>query len=94
MMGFKVFGLIAMVHAVILLVVSFFVLLAIRKIEKGEGLKIFGYVITALLWVAALGVFSTGVYKLSKGKGCMMQKEMKSNMQGMMQEKPGSPMMK
>ncbi len=94
MMGFKVFGLMVMVQAVMLLVVSFFVLFALRKIEKGGGLKVFGYVIVALLWVAAIGSFSTGVYKISKGRSCVDQGMMKQHMRGMMKEKPGSPMMK
>lgn len=96
MVGFKMFGLIAMVHAVMLLVVSFFVLFAMRKIEKQGGLRTFGYVVAALLWIAALGVFSAGAYKISKGKRCMDMDRgmMKQHMRGMMREKPDSPMMK
>jgi len=67
-------GLFAIVPASLVLTVSFFVLLALRKVESNV-LKAFGYVIAALLWVSALLVFSSGVYTLSTGK-CPMQKMM------------------
>lgn len=84
---FRMMGLFVIVQATLLLTVSFFVLFAMRKIEA-QGLKTFGYVITALLWLAALMLFSTGIYKISTGRpslGCMMQEMMKGKMQhGMM----------
>ncbi len=84
---FRLIGLFAIVQATLLLTVSFFVLFAIRKIEA-RGLKVFGYVITALLWLAALLLFSAGIYKVTTGRpamGCMMQEMMKGKMhQGMM----------
>ena len=39
------------VHAVVLLAVSFFILLAARKLDS-QNIKIFGYVIAVSLWVA------------------------------------------
>lgn len=56
-MGGGIFGL---VHAVILLAVSFFVLLAAIKSDS-KPLRAFGYVIAALLWVCAVLVFSKGI---------------------------------
>ncbi|MFH1269901.1 MAG: hypothetical protein ABIH75_02440 [Candidatus Omnitrophota bacterium] len=87
---FKLMGLFAIVPATLLLTVSFFVLLSLRKTEP-QGLKAFGYVITVLLCLSALLVLSVGFYKMSKGP-CMM-KEMK--MRGMMgQEMPKTMPMK
>jgi hypothetical protein len=42
--------------AALLLAVSFFVLQAVCKAETKGGLKTFGWVVTALLWAATLGV--------------------------------------
>jgi uncharacterized membrane protein len=84
-MGYGVFTL---VHAVILLVVSFFVLSAVIKSDS-RGLKAFGYVIVALLWICALLVFSKGIV----GKRCVMMD--KGMMAGAMDKKAGSmPMSK
>ncbi len=60
-------GLFAIIPATLLLAVSFFVLFTIRKIEA-QGLKAFGYVVSALLWFSALLVFSAGIYALSTGR--------------------------
>ena len=85
----RVIGLFALIPATVLLTISFFVLVVIGKIEK-VGLKAFGYVVAALLWVAALLASSAGIYTLSTGR-CPMQMMMFGKMQGMM---PGSmPMM-
>ncbi len=81
---FRVLGLLAIIPATVLLTISFFVLFALRKVEAA-GLKAFGYVIAALLWLGALMVFSLGIYTVSTGRHPMM-----SIMQGMM----GQQMMK
>ena len=94
----------AVVPTTMLLTVSFFVLALIRKIEA-QGLKAFGYVVAALLWVSALVIFSTGIYAISTGRphlaglkmmmgkcamSCpMMQQKMDMAAKGMM----GCPMM-
>jgi uncharacterized membrane protein len=102
MHGFRLLGLMAIIPATLLLTASFFVLFTLRKIEA-QGLKIFGYVITALLWIAALLVFSLGVYVISsgrhpimemmkQGKGCPMQQMMGyEHMSRMMQQYPDKP---
>jgi len=83
----RLIGLFALIPATVLLTISFFVLFSLRKLEK-EGLKAFGYVVAAFLWISALLVFSAGIYTLSTGrcpimKGCMTQDMMKHKM-GMM----------
>ena len=67
----KLIGLVAIIPLTMLLTVSFFVLLVLRKVEASP-LKIFGYVIAALLWLSALMVLSGGIYNLSTGKCPMM----------------------
>lgn len=92
---FRLLGLLAIIPAALLLTTSFFVLFVMRKLETG-GLKVFGYVIVALLWIASLLVFSAGVYTVSTGRHpmmCMMQEMMKSPMHGMMKGGKMSPMM-
>jgi len=93
MFMFKFMGLFAFAYAAVLLTVSFFVLFSLRKVET-QGLKAFGYVVTALLWIAALLIFSAGLYSVSSGftKGRMMQGMLKARMSGMVSG-PGSPMM-
>jgi len=63
-------GLFAIIPTTLLLTVSFFILLAVRKVEA-QGLKAFGYVIAALLWVSSLLVFTGGIYTLATGKPMM-----------------------
>ena len=63
-------SLIAVVPVALLLTVSFFVLLAVRKVEE-KGLKAFVYVVTCLLWLAALvvcwvAIYNTGRYPFSR----------------------------
>ena len=82
---FKIFALFAIVPATLLVAVSFFVLLAVRKTEKDQGLKVFGYVIAAFLWLSAAVVLATGVYHYARG--CHMLKCMKA---GMMHEGMGA----
>ena len=50
----------SLVHEVLILAVSFFVLLAARKTDS-QNIKTFGYVIAALLWVGAALVFGKGI---------------------------------
>lgn len=45
-------GLLLVVPVSVLLTISFFVLFAMRKLDRKE-LKAFGYVVTALLWISA-----------------------------------------
>jgi hypothetical protein len=81
---FRLLGLFAIIPTTVLLTISFFVLFTLRKTEAG-GLKVFGYVISALLWCGALLVFSLGIYTISTGR-CIMQEMMQCKMQGMMGE--------
>lgn len=66
-------GVIALVHAVILLAVSFFVLLAAHKTES-RNLKVFGYCVAVLIWGCAALVLGTGVSERNSmcHKGQMM----------------------
>ena len=64
---FRLVGLFAMIPATLLLTVSFFVLLVVRKAEP-HGLKAFGYVIAGLLWACTLLIFAAGVYTISTGR--------------------------
>lgn len=87
---FRLMGLFAIIPATVLLAISFFVLLSLRKVEI-QWLKAFGYVVAALLWISALMVFSLGIYKISTGSHlffCPMQQMMKGHVQGMMIESP------
>lgn len=86
-------GLFAIIPTTVLLTISFFVLYTLRRTDT-QGLKAFGYVIAALLWLSALLLFSAGIYTVSTGRPpvqCMMQKMMKMHTQEMMPEKmPGA----
>ena len=62
----KLSQLMAAVPIAVLLTVSFFVLVTLRKIEE-KGLKAFGYVVVAFLWLAALIVFSGAIYRMAQG---------------------------
>ena len=89
----RLMGVLAVLPASILLTISFFVLILLRKIE-GNGLKAFGYVVAALLWVSTFLVFSMGIYVLStgrhpalnvmKGMGCYSSQRMSGPMMGSM----------
>jgi len=57
----------AIVPATLILTLSYFVLLSLRKAESSP-LKPFGYVVAALLWISALLVFAGGMYTLSAGR--------------------------
>ncbi len=91
----RLVGLFAIIPTTLLLAISFFVLHILRKTDT-YVLKIFGYVIAALLWLSALLVFSAGIYTVSTGRHpmkCMMQEKMQTHMQEMMQEEKMPPMM-
>jgi hypothetical protein len=76
-------GAIFLIPTALLLAVSFFVLVLLRQVKE-QALKAFGYLVAALLWLAALVVFSGGVskvvsggrYSLKCGKESMMWKKM------------------
>jgi len=72
--------LIAIVPIALLLTLSFFVLLVLRKVEE-KGLKAFGYVVVSFIWLAALVVFSGAVYKMARGS--MMSNDMLGKKMGM-----------
>lgn len=72
--------LLAIAPIALILTLSFFVLLALRKVEE-KGFKAFGYVVASLLWLAALVVFSSAIFKMGKelaGVKCMMREKMKA----------------
>jgi hypothetical protein len=97
----RLMGLCAIVPTTLILTVSFLVLVVVRKVESG-ALKIFGYVVTALLWLSAMLILSGGIFTLASGK-CPMQKMMmqkqemvcRKMMDKSMMDKPmmGKPMM-
>lgn len=68
----RLLGLVAIIPISLLLMISFFVLIAARKVDS-KGLKTFGYVITALLWAGALIALSIGVYIAITGKHPLME---------------------
>ncbi len=68
----RLLGLVAVIPISMLLTVSFFVLIAVCKAEN-KGLKAFGYVIAALLWLAVILAFSAGLYVIITGKHPMME---------------------
>ncbi|MDD4954276.1 MAG: hypothetical protein PHG40_05155 [Candidatus Omnitrophica bacterium] len=70
MMTSRLMGVYAVIPAALLLTVSFFILLANRKVES-YALKVFGYVVAAALWLSALLVISSGVYTMYTGRGGM-----------------------
>lgn len=71
MLIFRVMGLFVVIPIALLLALSFFILFAVRKTQE-QGLKAFGYVIAALLWLGSALVFSVGVYTVSTGRHPMM----------------------
>jgi hypothetical protein len=58
-----------LIPTVILLTVSFFVLVTVNKVED-KALKIFGWVVSVLLWVVAALIFSTVLSLTSQGSPC------------------------
>ncbi|MEI6831118.1 MAG: hypothetical protein WCK61_00205 [Candidatus Omnitrophota bacterium] len=82
----KISSIIAVIPIALLLALSFFVLLSINKAQT-KVLKIFGYAVAVILWLAVATIILGGVYGLAKGGDkakCMMQKKMMmQNAQGM-----------
>ncbi len=76
----KFLWVLSLVPTTILITISFFVLFAHRKVED-KSLKAFGYVVVALLWIAAATVFATGIYVSSQGC-CPMMSMPNQMMQG------------
>lgn len=87
LMFLKAVGLIAFIFTVLLLAVSFFVLFVVSRVQA-RRLKIFGYIIAALLWICAAIVFSTviSVSLAKRNLGMSMMRPMKGQNQPMMQE--------
>ncbi len=84
----RIAPIIAVVPISLLLALSFFVLLSIRKAET-KGLKAFGYVVAGILWLSVLVILLGGVYKIAKGgyqEKYMMHKKMMMQNMPMMQE--------
>jgi len=84
----------AVVPFALLLTLSFFVLLALRKVEE-KALKAFGYVVAGLLCFAALVVF-LGVPSYNMGSGpmkmkYMMRQKMKMDSMPQMMKKDNLP---
>ena len=78
----------AIIPATVLLTISFFVLFATTKLNVG-GLKTFGKILIALLWICALGVLLIAASPESRGR-CAMDK---MQMHKMMKQRMGCPMM-
>lgn len=93
LMFLKAVGLIAFIFTVLLLAVSFFVLFVISKVQV-RRLKVFGYIITVLLWICAAIVFSTviSVTLAKRNLNMPMMRKMRSQKQSMMQENPPAMM--
>jgi energy-coupling factor transporter transmembrane protein EcfT len=77
-----------LIPVIFLLSLSFFVLVVLSSV-KTQTLKVFGYVIVALIWLTGILVFAGGIYKGSKGMYPGMR--MKN---AMMKRYPGKPGMK
>jgi hypothetical protein len=70
----KAVSLLALVPISVILAISFFVLVTLRKVSE-KGIRAFGYGVAVLLWVAALVIIAGGIYKADTGKPmmpCMM----------------------
>lgn len=87
-------GVFVLVHALILLTVSFFVLSAALKSDS-QGLKTFGVIIAVLLWIAAALVLGKAVIsrQCKMNKMNMMGQKMCGSMmdKGMMEHKMDNP---
>jgi len=87
--------LMAVIPISLLLTLSFFVLLSLKKADT-KGLKVFGYVVASLLWLAVLVIFLGGVYKIAKSSyssKCMHQNMMMGKMSMMEKQKPAESAM-
>jgi hypothetical protein len=79
-------GAIALVPVTVLLTISFFVLLVLRKLDS-DGLKTFGYVVVVLLWLSAALILGMGVRFMASGRHPMMDM-MRGGMKGSMGQNP------
>ena len=61
----RMFGMLFIVPATILLTLSFFILYVLRKIAVSP-LKVFGYAVVGLLWISSLCTFTGGVVTAAK----------------------------
>lgn len=86
MMGVRMMGVFSLIPATVFLTISFFVLVVIKNVASA-GLKAFGYVVSALLWVCVALFLSTGLFVMATGMCPMMM--MKNKM--MCQEKMMGP---
>ena len=89
----RLLGFFVVIPISVFLTISFFVLFAARKVET-QGLKAFGSVVAAVLWLAIAVLFSAGIYVLSTGRmpmRAMMRPMMCEKMQ--MMKEGGIPSM-
>jgi len=84
----KMIGTLFIVPTTVLLTISYFVVVVNSKIQE-KPIKVFGWVIAVLLWIAALAVLTTGMYVSAKGPGKMNDMKCGMMKSGMMK----SPMM-
>lgn len=74
--------------ATMLLVISFFILVAARKLDT-QALKAFGVTLAVILWACSAMLISRGVYEIVTGKYAMQkmcQKKMMYKMMGKCQK--------
>ncbi len=87
----KLSHLMVIIPVALLLTVSFFVLLSLRKVEE-KGLKAFGRVVVGLLWLAALVVFLVTVSNFANDcfrMKYMMQQKMRAPCMSQMMQNGG-----
>ena len=78
MSPFSFLGIFSVVYAAILMTISFFVIFSLRKTDS-KGLKVFGYVVAAFLWVATVVVLLTGLCSLKGEKHFKRDYRMKAS---------------
>jgi len=78
MASYGYMGMSVMVPALLLLTVSFFILAAGRKMEKG-ALKSFGNIIAMLIWAVTAVLLASGIYAVSDQDGRMKRKRWKKH---------------
>ena len=88
----RLMGLCAVIPASILLTLSFFVLIALRKAEE-KVLKVLGYIALTFLLSGATLVVLSGVHTLITGKCPMMQQMMQAKQDMMCKGMMRGPMM-
>lgn len=87
MMALQLIGFAPLVYAAIFFTISFFVLLVVRKLEKG-GFRYFGLAVVAMLWGCALLILTLG-FQVMPTRGPMMMHEMR--MQGPSMSRQAAP---